>query len=281
MKPTVDAALHSSELGKQSSYDPNYNPEKLFPIARQIKRVELGIDENQLPFYGYDCWNHYEVSWLNEKGKPIVALAEIYYDCASPNIIESKSMKLYFHSLNNTKYDSIDTVKNIITNDLQKNIGSTVIVNLREVSQSNHDSKLDSFEGFCIDDQDEFEFSIYETHPEFLMTDDEEVDEVLYSHLLKSNCPITNQPDWGSVQIAYRGKKINHQGLLKYIVSFRSHNEFHEHCIERIYMDIMRRCKPEVLTINARYTRRGGLDINPFRTSKKDFILENKKLVRQ
>ena len=269
-----------SELGKKSAYDPVYNPEKLFPIPRKLKRDEIGVPDES-PFFGYDLWNHYEVSWLNQKGKPVVALAEIIYACDTPNIIESKSMKLYFNSLNSSPFKDADTVRAVIEKDIAERVGGTVFVTLFPLPLKNKLNLLMGFDGICIDEAD-IECTVYEVNASFLSVDNETVDEVLYSDLLKSNCLVTSQPDWGSVQIAYKGRKINREGLLRYIVSFRNHNEFHEQCIERIFMDIMRRCQPEELTVYGRYTRRGGLDINPYRsTNPIDMKAKNNRLCRQ
>lgn len=257
---------NNTELGKKSDYDADYNPDRLFPISRNAKREEIGVDPAKPPFNGYDCWNHYEVSWLNAKGKPIVAMAEIIYDCHSPMIIESKSLKLYFNSLNNTAFNSAADVEQIIKHDLEKSIDAEVSVTIHPLSTLPDFTLKARFAGESIDDLD-VNCSVYMIEPEFLTTSDEMVEETLRSDLLKSNCLVTNQPDWGSVQIAYTGPKINREGLLKYLVSFRNHNEFHEQCIERIFVDILRLCKPSSLTVYGRYTRRGGLDINPFRTT--------------
>jgi 7-cyano-7-deazaguanine reductase len=271
----------NSELGKKTAYDTSYNPDRLYPIPRKAKREEIGIDPAALPFTGFDCWNHYEVSWLNEKGKPIVAMAEIYYDCNSPCIVESKSLKLYFNSFNQTKFKSSDEVAHIIKKDLEKIIEAEVMVVIRSLGRSALSIIHDEFAGECIDDLD-VECTKYNVHPAYLSTSNEQVQETLYSDLLKSNCLVTNQPDWGSVQIIYKGKKIDREGLLKYLVSFRTHNEFHEQCIERIFADIMQQCKPDELTVYGRYTRRGGIDINPYRTSRKEKWKEmNYRLIRQ
>lgn len=268
-----------SELGKKSAYDPHYNPEILFPIPRKGKREEIGIS-TILPFFGFDLWNHYEVSWLNMRGKPIVALAEIKYDCHSPNIIESKSMKLYFNSFNNTQFKDTKAVETMIKNDLENRLFSPVAVKLSTLAIDHEERLYSRMPGLCIDNL-EVDCLAYTVEPSLLMTTDERIEETLYSNLLKSNCLVTNQPDWGTVQIAYKGKKIIHEALLRYIVSFRNHNEFHEQCIERIFMDIMRYCLPDELTVYGRYTRRGGLDINPYRSTKNDFESKNFRLIRQ
>lgn len=255
-----------SELGKKAQYDANYNPDKLFPIPRKAKRDEIGL-ANDLPFYGLDLWNHYEVSWLNPKGKPMVAIAEIIYPCESPNIIESKSMKLYFNSFNNTKCESVASVKEVMQRDMSERIGAEVTVNIYLLSELKEVDFAVRLNGTYIDDLD-VECDTYQTTPEFLCVEDEVAEETLCTDLLKSNCLVTHQPDWCSVEVTYKGKKINREGLLKYIVSFRNHNEFHEQCIEKIFVHIMERCQPEELTINGRSTRRGGLDINSFRSTK-------------
>lgn len=272
---------NESELGKKSDYITTYDPSILYAIPRAQKRKEIGIDPNQLPFFGFDAWNHYEVSWLNEKGKPIVALAEICYDCQSPNLVESKSLKLYFNSFNHTKMKSVAALEARIQHDLQACVGAPVHVCIHTLDTLQSRVLLTSFNGESLDELD-VECTTYLVDSMLLETGDEIVEETLQSNLLKSNCLVTYQPDWGSLQISYKGKKIHREGLLKYIVSFRNHNEFHEQCIERIFVDIMRHCKPEKLTVYGRYTRRGGLDINPLRTTEKDALKEKHlRLIRQ
>lgn len=270
---------NESELGKKSDYESSYNPSRLYPIPRAPKRQEIGINPDKLPFNGFDCWNHYEVSWLNDKGKPMVGIAEIIYDCRSPKLIESKSLKLYFNSFNNTRISDIETLKFIIKQDLEKCIEADVVVRIVTLDKA-HAFNIETLKGQSIDALD-VECSVYLVEPDFLSVEDEEVSEILCSDLLKSNCLVTNQPDWGSVQITYTGKKISREGLLKYLVSFRNHNEFHEQCIERIFVDIMNKCKPTSLTVYGRYTRRGGLDINPYRSTEQVAIKGNPRLIRQ
>ena len=271
----------NSELGKKSEYDSTYNANRLFVIPRAGKREEIQIDPDKPPFKGFDYWNHYEVSWLNEKGKPIVAIAEIIYDCNSPRIIESKSLKLYFNSFNNTSFKNSTQVEQTIKKDIAERIDADVFVSIHPLSDDYVMPVLQVFEGESIDNLD-VSCSVYLVDPSYLSVNETDVEEVLYSNLLKSNCLITNQPDWASVQIAYKGKKIDREGLLKYLVSYRNHNEFHEQCIERIFMDIMTFCKPEELTVYGRYTRRGGLDINPYRTTcQTGFDIKNIRLIRQ
>lgn len=268
-----------SELGKKAEYDPHYNPDKLFPILRKWNRDKIGIAEKP-PFFGFDIWNHYEVSWLNEKGKPIVGLAEIIYSADSPFIIESKSMKLYFNSFNNTHFKDAAAVKAVIEKDLAERMGAPIKVQVICLPSEQTGTFISALSGICIDHLD-INCHAYTIDASLLQTEENPVEETLYSDLLKSNCLVTNQPDWGSVQITYKGKKINHAALLRYIVSFRNCNEFAEQCVERIFMDIMRHCQPEELTVYARYTRRGGLDINPYRTNKKTVDIINERLVRQ
>jgi len=267
------------QLGQQTQYISEYSPELLFPIARVDKWQEMGIDTERLPFFGEDIWNAYEVSWLDSKGKPIVAIAEFRFPYNSPNIIESKSFKLYLNSLNQTRYDAQSDVLNVMTQDLSKVAGADVSVTLRSLNDIQ--TLVIQTGDYCIDDLD-IETLVY--HPDAnllsLDTNGEYAEEKLVSHLLKSNCPVTNQPDWGSVFIEYKGKQINHESLLKYVISFREHTDFHEQCVERMYIDIMRHCQPDELIVNARYVRRGGLDINPYRASKA-LTLTNDRLSRQ
>lgn len=256
-----------SELGKKALYDSHYSPEKLYPMPRKARRDEIGLSDT-LPFLGYDIWNHYEVSWLNDKGKPVVAIAEIIYGCDSLNIIESKSMKLYFNSFNNTRFPDLKTVQTTITRDLEAQLkGHFLQVTLTPLSHFSQQPLFAQLEGDCLDDLD-IECNTYHTDVSFLKTEPHRVEEVLQSDLLKSNCLVTNQPDWCSIQIAYKGLKINHEGLLRYLVSFRNDNEFHEQCIEKIFVHILKHCAPEELTIYGRSTRRGGLDINSYRSTK-------------
>ena len=263
--------MNELELGRQSSYEMIYNPSKLCAIPRVDKRLEIGIaKQHGLPFYGEDTWTHYEVSWLNPKGKPMVAIATIAYSCHSPYIIESKSMKLYFNSFNHTAISSIAELEQIIKKDIEQRIGHHVDVKVYPLDQALHFQQAIQAQGICIDGLD-IDCTEYQVNPQYLATNHHEVEETLHSHLLKSNCLVTLQPDWGSVEICYHGKQIEKEGLLRYIVSFRNHNEFHEQCIERIFMDIMRQCQPKSLSVYGRYTRRGGLDINPFRTTDKHY----------
>lgn len=268
-----------SQLGKKSEYRAHYAPELLFPIPRKIKRDEIGIDEANLPFHGVDIWNHYEVSWLNPKGKPEVAIATIVVPVTSPNIIESKSMKLYFNSFNNDKFASSKEVEDIMSRDLTLATGAEVSVSLHNLQSGLFN--IHAPDGILIDTLD-IEINEYNVNPAILKySNGQLITEKLYSNLLKSNCLVTNQPDWATVIIEYTGKAIDHTSLLKYIISFRNHNEFHEQCVERIFSDIMKHCIVNELTVSARFTRRGGVDINPLRTTKIDFATDNLRLIRQ
>lgn len=277
----MSAIIHA-ELGKKSTYDAHYNPNRLVAIARKEKRDEINIDSNApLPFYGYDEWNHYEVSWLDQKGKPLVAFARIIYPCHSPNIIESKSMKLYFNSLNNTKFVDAQMVQYVLEKDLSQSVGSKVTVAITPLNNIKKEIIPSNFSGKCIDELD-IECSVYTVTPAFLKTETILVEaEVLYSDLFKSNCLVTNQPDWASIQIKYSGTKINEESLLKYLISYRNHNEFHEQCVERIFMHLMHYCQPTKLTVSARFTRRGGIDINPIRSTDEIMQQESLRLYRQ
>lgn len=265
-------------LGQKTDYVSEYDPNLLFPIARVDKWQEMGIESERLPFHGEDIWNAYELSWLNKKGKPIVATAEFRLPCTSPNIIESKSFKLYLNSLNQMRYEDAFEVREILERDLSAAAEAPVSVVIRDVDAM--ESLVVLTPDYCID---ELDVEINEYHPNadlLCVKQGESVEERLVSHLLKSNCPVTNQPDWGSVFIDYRGAQIDHSSLLKYIASFREHTDFHEQCVERIFIDIMRHCQPESLVVYARYVRRGGLDINPYRASE-PVVLGNDRLTRQ
>ena len=269
-----------SPLGKPTEYRADYAPELLYPIPRQLKRDELGISAATLPFVGEDLWNAYELSWLNAKGKPLVALASFRVPATSPNLIESKSFKLYLNSFNQTPFADTETVQQTLAGDLSAAAGAVVDVKI-ELLSSRPQPTLGYPQGILLDELD-IVCDTYQPAPQQLLTvDGEKVEEILYSHLLKSNCLVTGQPDWAMVVIRYRGRPIDHAGLLRYIVSFRGHNEFHEQCVERIYCDITRQCAPDALAVYARYTRRGGLDINPFRSSGEFSVPENIREVRQ
>ena len=276
-----------SQLGKSSAYIDQYDASLLFPIPRAVKRAEIGLADRAAPFFGADLWTAFELSWLNLRGKPQVALAHITVPCETPNIIESKSFKLYLNSFNNTRFADAAMVQARIRTDISEaawrgsDTPSTVGVRilLPELFDQEPVHELD---GLSLDRLD-MDFDTYSPDPSLLSAalDEAPVSEVLTSNLLKSNCLVTGQPDWGSVQISYSGPQIDQAGLLKYLVSFRNHNEFHEQCVERIFMELWPRCQPIKLTVYARYTRRGGLDINPFRTSHPGTLPANIRTARQ
>jgi 7-cyano-7-deazaguanine reductase len=261
-----------SQLGKNSAYVDQYDASLLFPIPRAVKREELGIRSAPI-FLGADLWTAFELSWLNLKGKPQVAIAHITVPAESTHIIESKSFKLYLNSFNATRFVDVQAVRDCMREDLDAALwhGGKIMARcgVKIILSEEFDKEpVHELDGLNLDRMD-IECTHYQPAPELLQTQKDEapVTETLVSHLLKSNCLVTGQPDWGSVQISYSGDQIDQAGLLQYIVSFRNHNEFHEQCVERIFMDIWTRCKPLKLSVYARYTRRGGLDINPWRTS--------------
>ena len=275
-----DRALSGLTLGKSTEYRDIYDASLLQPVPRSLNRDPLGIRADSLPFHGGDIWTLYELSWLNAKGLPQVAVGQVELSDTSVNLVESKSFKLYLNSFNQTRFDSWDKVRDTLERDLRacaQGDVSVVLYRLNEIEGQ----PVARFHGTCIDDQD-LAIDSYAFSADHLAdaAGDEVVEETLVSHLLKSNCLITHQPDWGSVQIQYRGPRIDREKLLRYLVSFRHHNEFHEQCVERIFSDIQRFCRPETLSVYARYTRRGGLDINPWR-SNTEFTPATGRLVRQ
>ena len=283
-----------SQLGKTSAYVDQYDASLLFPIPRAEKRAELGLSAST-PFFGADMWTAFELSWLNLRGKPQVALAHFTVPCETLNLIESKSFKLYLNSFNNTQFTDADAVKTRLRADLSEavwrdttapapaQVVAPASIGVRILLPELFDREpVYELDGLSLDRLD-VECSRYTPAPELLRVEEgaAPVSEVLVSNLLKSNCLVTGQPDWGSVQISYTGAPIDQEGLLQYLVSFRNHNEFHEQCVERIFMDIWTRCQPLKLSVYARYTRRGGLDINPFRTSHPQALPANTRMARQ
>lgn len=253
-------------LGKVTDYQAEYDASLLQGVPRKLNRDAIELIDT-LPFHGVDIWTGYELSWLNAKGKPMVAIAEFQLSYESKNLIESKSFKLYLNSFNQTKFDSVEQVHKTLVQDLSECAQGEIHVKVIEPKHFNS-QRVVELPGSCIDDID-IEVSDYLFNPEYLLnsTDDKQmVAETLNSNLLKSNCLITSQPDWGSVMIRYQGPKIDREKLLRYLISFRQHNEFHEQCVERIFVDLKRFCHCTKLTVYARYTRRGGLDINPYRS---------------
>ncbi|NUO77739.1 MAG: NADPH-dependent 7-cyano-7-deazaguanine reductase QueF [Lysobacter sp.] len=252
-------------LGRHVDYPREYDPSLLFPIARALGRSHIGLSDQALPFVGLDRWHAYELSWLDPRGKPCMATATLSVPADSPNLVESKSLKLYLNSYNASRFDSAEAVRARIAGDLSKCAGAPVEVafGLPPVRESAAES-LDGLD-IAIDDYGP-------PNAAHLSADaDRVVEETLSSGLLKSNCPVTGQPDWARVDIAYRGPRLDRAGLLRYLVSFRDHAEFHEQCVERIFADLLRLAAPQALSVEARYTRRGGLDINPWRATT-DFL---------
>lgn len=256
--------LEHAPLGRDSAYPEQYDAGLLYPISRAANRAPLGIEEGALPFEGEDEWHAFEVSWLNSRGKPIVAVARFRLPASSPNLIESKSWKLYLNSFNQTRFYSREKVMETLANDLAVAAGAEVSVELFDVNAA--ELAPQQFPGECVDELD-IEVSDYTPSRAHLVVGQEVVEETLHSHLLKSNCPVTGQPDWGSVLIRYKGPKLDRDGLLRYLIGFRQHQDFHEHCVEHIFTDLMTQAKPTQLLVLARYVRRGGLDISPWRAT--------------
>lgn len=257
--------IASSLLGKKTIYSDTYNPSLLYPIDRIAQNDKISM-------FGYDLWHLYELSWLNSNGMPQVAVGNILYMSDSPKIIESKSLKLYLNSFNNSKFVSRESVVETICRDLSNVLETKVWV---EIFDINSHYKITSPGGICIDDIDievgSFDFCERGRFLSEAIVGDEIIYERLYSNLLRSNCPVTNQPDWGTISIEYSGKQLSREQLLRYILSYRQHNDFHETCVENIYYELMYFCKPLQLKVYGNYTRRGGIDINPYRSSVCDF----------
>ncbi|MCL8300012.1 NADPH-dependent 7-cyano-7-deazaguanine reductase QueF [Pseudomonas mosselii] len=273
-------AAEHSPLGKSSEYIATYTPSLLFPIPRLAKWAELGVSGDALPWQGVDFWNCFELSWLLPSGKPVVAIGEFAIPCDSPNIIESKSFKLYLNSLNQTVFESVAALQACLVRDLSAAAGKPVAVKVSTLAEVEGQG-VTTLPGQCIDALDVNISNYEQPQPELLRCAPERVvEETVHSHLLKSNCPVTGQPDWGSVVVEYKGQALDHASLLTYLISFRQHADFHEQCVERIYLDLKNLLKPEHLTVYARYVRRGGLDINPYRSTGA-INPQNLRLVRQ
>jgi 7-cyano-7-deazaguanine reductase len=276
------ASVHdeNNPLGKNSAYIDNYDPTLLFPISRAESWKSVGIERDSLPFFGEDIWNSYEISWLNDKGIPQVAMAEFRLPATSKFLIESKSFKLYLNSYNQTRFANKKAVEQRMVKDLSAAAGGVVKVLILSLQ---HEFLMEP-KSVCIDDLD-ISMDKYELDPSVLQlavgSEAGEFEGLLVSHLLKSNCPVTGQPDWGSMYIEYKGARIDEKSLLTYLVSLRTHQDFHEQCVERTFWDIWTRCNPESLTVYARYVRRGGLDINPMRSSEESRQAVNFRTVRQ
>jgi 7-cyano-7-deazaguanine reductase len=273
-------SVEHSPLGKSSEYIATYSPELLFPIPRAAKWAELGLSAETLPYRGVDYWNCFELSWLLPSGKPVVAIGEFAIPADSPNIIESKSFKLYLNSLNQSVFATVPALVEVLEQDLSATAGKPVTVRVRSLDEAAREG-LNALPGSCIDDLDVSISNYAAPQPELLDCDPTQiVEQRLHSHLLKSNCPVTGQPDWGSVVVEYRGAALDPASLLAYLVSFRQHADFHEQCVERIFLDLQQCLQPEYLTVYARDGRRGGLDINPYRTTLAE-MPANRRLVRQ
>jgi 7-cyano-7-deazaguanine reductase len=269
-----------SPLGKTVAYASTRDASLLFAIARAGDRARLGIS-GELHFLGVDIWNAYEFSWLDARGKPRIALVEFRVPAESPNLVESKSFKLYLNSYMQTRVPDTDTLREWLSEDLSQVAGDTVSVQLGTAT-SKESLQLQQLEGENIDDLPIAIEHYGPPKPELLYGNpDAVVEEKLVTHLFKSNCPVTGQPDWASLQIHYHGPRLDRAGLLRYLVSFREHADFHEHCVERIFQDLLERCAPDKLSVYARYTRRGGLDINPFRTTAGWLLPDNTRTARQ
>lgn len=276
-----DETLKNLSLGKATEYKCHYDKSLLQSVPRSLNRNELGLTAESLPFHGVDLWNIYELSWLNLKGKPMVATGVVQVPFDSEYLIESKSFKLYLNSFNQSRFENVESVQSQLINDLSQcaNKQVSVTLNANLDSMSNH---LGTFAGTNLDNQD-IEVSQYTLATSLLknISLQKTVTESVYSHLLKSNCLITSQPDWASIEISYTGKRLDHEKLLRYLISFRQHNEFHEQCVERIFCDLMTHASLTDLTVYARYTRRGGLDINPYRSTSVSCTPDNMRLIRQ
>ena len=252
-------------LGRDTDYPDIYAPELLCAISRAESREPMGLS-GELPFIGADIWNAWELTWLAENGQPVVATAELVVPADSSNIVESKSLKLYLNSFAMSRFSGPADVASTLLSDISACVASDVLVRVEPVTATEA-RRVSRLAGACLDAQS-VACTDWEVNPELLQCDDDNiVSEDLHTHLLRSLCPVTAQPDVGSLQINYRGPKIDPASLLRYVVSYRQHNDFHEACVERIFVDLMSRCRPEKLSIQARYQRRGGIDINPFRSN--------------
>jgi len=273
--------MADNPLGKETFYPSSFDPALLVPLPRSSNRFHLGLSE-QLPFIGEDIWHAYEISWLNNQGVPKVAIGRFVFPCKSPNIIESKSFKLYLNSLNQEKFNDKQSVINLLTENLSRCAGAEVKVTLFELEESVDLIKLP--EGVCLDNVN-VQIDHYQPTSALLAIDEDNANEIiqecLYSDLFKSNCPVTNQPDWGTMSIYYKGPAIRHEGLLAYLVSYRLHSDYHENCVEKIFVDIQEKCKPQELAVQGNFLRRGGLDINPVRSTHIELIKTLPRFIRQ
>lgn len=271
----MSTELKTGPLGESSQYAEGYSPKRLFPMPRAEGRSAVGL-RGALDWYGQDVWTGYEFSWLNERGKPEVAVMRLTVAAESSHIVESKSMKLYLNGYAQTRFDSTSKVRDRLAEDLSHAFGGAVAVEL--VALAEPSLGVSELAGYCLDELD-VEITDYQRNPDLLVlaatqgaketkeTKETPVTQVLTTHLFRSLCPVTAQPDWASVIVSYSGAAIDQAGLLKYLVSYRQHQAFHETTVERIYADIWERCQPERLSVSGRFLRRGGLDISPTRSS--------------
>jgi len=265
-------------MGKTSGYPDSFDPELLVALPRSTNREIIGVGD-PLPFTGEDVWHAYELSWLNKQGLPTAVIGRFSFSCNSPCLVESKSFKLFLNSLNQEKFNDKKDVISLLTEHLSKCSGDKVGIELIELDASADQTKTP--EGLCIDGLN-VEIKDYHPNSSLLSCDENNViEEHLYSDLFKSNCPVTNQPDWASMSIYYKGSAISHESLLAYLVSYRLHSDYHENCVEKIFVDLQKKCKPQVLTVQANFLRRGGLDINPVRSTHGEYIKTPFRFIRQ
>jgi 7-cyano-7-deazaguanine reductase len=260
MMPTFDA----SPLGKATGYPDRYDPALLFSIARSEQRKAIGLS-GALPFRGLDLWTAYEITWLDERGKPQLAVGSFGVPADSPSIVESKSLKLYLGSFAQEPHPGTLALERRIGDDLRHACGAEVTIALTPAAEFGR-LAIEQLPGDSLDSLDA-QIDVYELAPETLAATGANVEETLRTALFRSNCPITGQPDYADVMVRYRGPRIDRTGLLRYLVSYRKHAAFHETCVERIFVDLLERCRPDALTVYARFLRRGGIDINPFRSN--------------
>ena len=268
-----------TELGKETTYIENYDPNLLCPISR--KKARENAIPSEIQFYGIDRWTAYELSWLSLSGLPRVAIGTFNFPCDSTNVVESKSFKLYLNSFIQTKFASKHDVLNTIVKDLTDICGATVSVDIYNLDEYQEKIKISEPRAICIDESNKVFTQYQPDHSLLKIEEDKEISELLYSNLLKTNCPVTNQPDWASVYVDYTGPKIDRESLLEYIVSYRLHQDFHEICVEKIFCDLYKLSQPKHLSVCAKYMRRGGLDINPYRSTSKKNDFRKARHVRQ
>ena len=281
-------------LGEQTTdYPTQYSPETLYPIARSMGRDVIGWHDYKLKV-GIDWWHAFEMSWLNQQGISQVAMARFSFPASSPYIVESKSLKLYLNSINFTEFTSWEAVQTLIAKDLSACVQAEVQVELFALNDKTSGLLIAQPEGICIDDAlaDSSEKVALCVHPDASLLSDDKTEANLessstqpytfYSNLLRSNCPVTNQPDWGTLAVSITSEKpVNEASMLRYILSFRQHNGFHEQCVEQIFADLSKHYEPSALMVRAWYTRRGGIDINPCRVSDISLLPKPSRLIRQ